>query len=105
MTIASELAETPAARSRATRLFDRAVGVSLPRGTLQGRATLGVLTGALVLDWADRNVLGGLAPELRGDLGISNSQLGLLAAAFSLVGALASVPVGVLVDRSRRLVL
>lgn len=89
--------------SRAAHLFDRVVGVSLPGSPPRTRTTLAVLMVALVLDWADRNVLGGLAPELRADLGISNSQLGLLAAAFSLVGAVASLPVGVLADRHRRL--
>ncbi len=87
----------------AARSFDKAVGVALSGAPPRGRATLAVLTGALVLDWADRNVLGGLAPELRSDLGISNSQLGLLSAAFSVVGAVASLPVGMVVDRARRL--
>jgi MFS family permease len=69
------------------------------------RHTLMVLAGVLVLDWADRNIVGGLAPELQRELHISNSQLGLLAASFSIVGGVASLPLGRLVDRVRRLAL
>jgi MFS family permease len=93
------------AQSFGARLLDRLVGASLAGTGAASRATLTVLVLVLTLDWADRNVLGGVAPELRRDLGISNTQLGLLATSFSIVGALATVPVGVLVDRSRRLLL
>src|SRR4051812_30153578 len=89
----------------AARLLDRAVGASLSETAPKTRRTLLVLAGVLVLDWADRNIVGGLAPELRRDLHISNSQLGLLAASFSIVGGVASLPLGWLVDRVRRLVL
>src|SRR4051812_2675446 len=95
----------PWSAPRASRLFDRVVGASFSNAAPRGRATLAMLSGVLVLDWADRNILGGLAPALRSDLGISNSQLGLLSAAFSIVGALGSLPVGLLVDRARRLTL
>jgi MFS family permease len=96
---------TEAPQPLAARLFDRAVGTSLAGAPRMRRRTLVVLAGVLVLDWADRNILGGLAPELQRDLHISNSQLGLLAASFSIVGGVASLPLGRLVDRARRLTL
>lgn len=87
------------------RLLDRLIGTSLSELPSKGRPMLAALAAVLVVDWADRNVLGGLAPELRRDLGIGNSELGLLSAAFSIVGAVVSLPVGLLVDRVRRLAL
>lgn len=99
------LAGTRMPESRIARIFDRTVGASLSGGPPMGRRTLAVLAGVLVVDWADRNVLGGIAPALRRDLGISNSELGVLSAAFAVVGAVASIPVGILVDRVRRLTL
>ncbi|MDQ6796503.1 MAG: MFS transporter [Actinomycetota bacterium] len=57
----------------------------------------------LGLDHADRAAVGALAPVLKRVFGITNLQVGLLAAAVSLVGALATVPVGILADRARRM--
>jgi MFS family permease len=56
----------------------------------------------LALESADLATIGAAGPELRGGLGISNTELGLLAAVSTFVGAIATVPLGVLVDRIRR---
>ncbi|MCW3816671.1 MFS transporter [Micromonospora sp. DR5-3] len=61
-----------------------------------------LLGGALALNSADTGTLGAAANQLETDLGISHAQLGLLATASSGVGAVASVPLGVLADRTNR---
>ncbi|MDQ6726233.1 MAG: MFS transporter, partial [Actinomycetota bacterium] len=55
------------------------------------------------LEHADRAAVGALAPVLKRVFHISNFQVGVLAAAVSLVGALATIPAGVLADRARRM--
>ncbi|MFE9654635.1 MFS transporter [Micromonospora sp. NPDC006431] len=68
-----------------------------------GRARVVLLLGgALALNSADTGTLGAAANQLEADLGISHAQLGLLATASSGVGAIASVPLGVLADRTNR---
>jgi MFS family permease len=80
-------------------------------GTAQLHETLGgalrmrvivVLAAILALSSADVVTVGASATQLRGDLSINNTDIGLLVAASSLVGALASVPFGMLADRIRR---
>jgi MFS family permease len=80
-------------------------------GTAQLHETLGgslrtrvivVLAAILALSSADVVTVGASATQLRGDLAINNTDIGLLVAVSSLVGALASVPFGVLADRIRR---
>ncbi len=62
-----------------------------------------VLLGAvLALDSADRASLGALAPAIKGEFHISNTDIGVLAAAVSIVGGLATVPIGALTDRVHR---
>ena len=56
----------------------------------------------LVVDYADRTLIGALGPTLQRVFHIGNTELGLLAAAFSLVGAIATIPLGMLVDRLKR---
>lgn len=73
-------------------------------GTFQ-RRTLTLLALVLVLDYADRTLVGALGPTLKSTFGINNFQLGLLAAAFSFVGAGASIPFGMLTDRVSRTML
>jgi predicted MFS family arabinose efflux permease len=60
---------------------------------------------ALAVDYADRAAVGALGPDLERAFGVSNTQLGLLASAFSVVGGLATIPAGILADRMRRTVL
>lgn len=56
----------------------------------------------LALDSADLATVGAVAPQLEHAFHISYAQLGLLAAISTFVGALATVPMGALVDRVRR---
>lgn len=60
---------------------------------------LGLVLG---LDAADKATLGAVAAELQGSLGISNLQLGVLASVSLGVAGLATLPIGMLTDRIRR---
>jgi MFS family permease len=64
-----------------------------------------VLACVLALNSADTATVGASATQLRAALHISNADIGLLVAVTSVVGAVASVPFGVLVDRVNRTVL
>jgi len=61
------------------------------------------LASVLALDSADRAALGALAPALKDQFGVGNEAIGLLASAFAIVGGIATIPVGVLTDRTRRI--
>lgn len=56
----------------------------------------------LALQTADLSSLGAIAGQLKLALHIDNTQLGVLAAAPSLIGALFTLPMGVLADRAPR---
>ena len=73
-----------------------------PAGRL-ARSVVSVLSVIVVIDYADRNALGAVAPALRTDLDLDLVQLGYLGAAFGVVGGLATLLAGVLVDRLPRL--
>jgi MFS family permease len=75
--------------------------------TLQ-RAEFGtavILGTILAVDHADRATIGAVAPSLEHALHIHNTQIGLLAGAFSIAVAIGTLPVGVLTDRFRRVTL
>lgn len=61
-----------------------------------------VLACVLGLSGADAATVGASATELRAGLHIDNTDIGLLVAVTSLVGAVATLPFGVLADRVRR---
>jgi len=61
-----------------------------------------VLAGVLGLSAADVSTVGASATELRHGLHISNTDIGLLVTTTSLVGAVATLPFGILADRVRR---
>ncbi len=61
-----------------------------------------VLAAAGGLASADAATVGASATQLRAGLHISNTDIGLLVALTSAVGAVASIPFGVLADRTRR---
>ncbi|HEY2327318.1 MAG TPA: MFS transporter [Gaiellaceae bacterium] len=61
-----------------------------------------VLACVLALNGADTATVGASARQLRHALHISNTDIGLLVSVTALVGALASVPFGMLADRVRR---
>ena len=60
---------------------------------------------ALVLDYADRTLVGALGPTLKQAFGIGDFRLGLLASLFLFFGALATIPMGTLLDRRDRTLL
>lgn len=61
-----------------------------------------MLGSVLALSSADASTVGAAAIELRQSLHIGNTDIGLLVAVTSLVGAVFSVPFGMLADRARR---
>jgi predicted MFS family arabinose efflux permease len=58
-----------------------------------------------VLDYADRALVGALGPTLKRVFHFGNGELGLLAAAFAIVGAIATIPFGMLTDHVKRTLL
>jgi MFS family permease len=68
------------------------------------RARVITLFGAvLALNGADTATVGAVAPQLEKALHIGNTKIGLLSSVALLVGAVFTIPVGLLVDRIRRL--
>jgi len=68
------------------------------------RARVIVLFGAvLALNGADSATVGAVAPQLEHALHIGNTKIGLLASVSLLVGAVFTIPVGLLVDRFKRM--
>ncbi len=70
-------------------------------GPARRRAVL-LLACVVGLDSADKGAIGAIAPQLEHALHIGTTKLGLLVTVSSLVGALATIPVGALTDRTRR---
>lgn len=68
------------------------------------RARVITLFGAvLALNGADTATVGAVAPQLEKALHIGNTKIGLLASVALLVGAICTIPVGLLVDRFKRM--
>jgi MFS family permease len=57
----------------------------------------------LALNGADASTVGAIAPQLESGLHINNADLGLLSSVSLLVGAIFTIPVGLLVDRTKRM--
>src|SRR5215469_10146852 len=57
----------------------------------------------LALNGADASTVGAIAPQLESGLHINNTDIGLLSSVSLLVGAIATIPVGLLVDRTKRM--
>lgn len=72
---------------------------------MKHRRLLALLTVVIALDYADRASVGALAPDLKDAFSIGNTQIGVLASAFSLLSAAGTLPAGLLVDRMKRTVL
>jgi MFS family permease len=89
---------------RATRRASRRVrGEIVKRVGGPARARVVVLFGAtLALNGADTATVGAVAPQLEKALHIGNTKIGLLSAVALLVGAVFTIPVGMLVDRIKR---
>ena len=89
-----------AAAGRAGRAGSRALTTALG-GSERTRVIL-LLASVLSLSSADTATVGASAIQLRHDLGINNTDVGLLVTVTSLVAAAASLPFGVLADRATR---
>ena len=89
-----------AAAGRLGRAGGRALTTALG-GRERARVIL-LLASVLALASADTATVGASAIQLRHDLGISNTDVGLLVTVTSLVAAAASLPFGVLADRVTR---
>ena len=76
---------------------------SPPASAVRPAARVILLLGLVLgLSAADSSSIGAIAPQLQPALGIGTAELGLLVTASSLVGALAAIPFGILVDKTRR---
>jgi MFS family permease len=87
------------------RLIGRSVrGEVVKRTGGPARARVIVLFAlVLALNGADASTIGAIALQLKSGLGISVTQIGLLASVSLLVGAVFTIPVGLLVDRTKRM--
>src|ERR1700734_2105060 len=95
------LASAARAAGRATRWGGRlARGQVVKRVGGPARARVIALFGAvLALNGADTATVGAIAPQLEHALHIGNTKIGLLSSVALLVGAVFTIPVGMLVDR------
>jgi len=89
-----------AAAGRLARAGSRAVTTAL--GGRERTRVILLLASVLALASADSATVGASAIQLRHDLHINNTDVGLLVTVTSLVAAVASLPFGVLADRVRR---
>src|SRR5436190_20879110 len=98
------MGEIGAAAAKATARLGRASGTRLTPALGGSKRTRVILVLAAVLDLSseDAATVGAAAAQLRSDLGINNTDVGLLVTVTSIVGALASVPFGNLADRVTR---
>jgi MFS family permease len=94
------LTDAAAMGSAAASAFARRLTVALG-GEERTRVIL-ILAAILGLSGADAATVGASASELRSGLHITNTDIGLLVAVSSLVGAVATLPFGVLADRVTR---
>ena len=62
-----------------------------------------VFAGILALSGADSATVGAMAPQLERAFRIGNTEIGLLSSVTLLIGALFTIPVGLLVDRVKRM--
>ncbi len=99
------LARAARASARSTRWAGRLLrGEVVKRVGGPARARVIVLFGAvLALNGADTATIGAVAPQLEHAFHIGNTKIGLLASVSLLVGALFTIPVGLLVDRFKRM--
>jgi MFS family permease len=94
------LTDVAALGSAAASAFARRLTVAL--GGQERTHVIVVLAAILGLSGADAATVGASATVLIKELHINNTDIGLLVAVSSLVGALATLPFGVLADRVRR---
>jgi MFS family permease len=90
---------------RVMRWASRAVGGRVVRrvgGPARARVIV-LFAAVLALNGADASTVGAVAPQLESSLHINNADIGLLSSVSLLVGAIFTIPVGLLVDRTRRM--
>jgi len=89
---------------RASRWSGRKVQGEVVRRVGGGaRARVIVMFGlVLALNGADLSTVGSIAPQLQASLKISTTEIGLLSSVSLLTGAIATIPVGLFVDRVQR---
>ena len=68
----------------------------------QARFAFTILFIINILNYTDRYILPAILPKLQHDLGLNNTELGLLGSSFLLVYALATLPLGIWADRGVR---
>ncbi len=73
----------------------------MPKVSARGYA-LGVLFALNLVNFLDRNIIGAVAEPLRKEWGLSDSALGMLGTAFTLLYAILGVPLGRLADTRTR---
>jgi MFS family permease len=61
-----------------------------------------LLSGSLALAAADQTIVGAVAPDLKAQLNVGNTQIGLLVTAAYILAAIGTVPFGILADRTHR---
>src|SRR5205807_204481 len=76
--------------------------VALVGGPARARV-IALFAAVLALSGADAATVGAVAPQLEHALHIGNAKVGLLSSVSLLVGAVFVIPVGMLVDRTRRM--
>lgn len=94
------LTDAAAMGSAAASAFARRLTLAL--GGEERTRVIVVLAAVLGLSGADAATVGASASELRQGLDITNTDIGLLVAVSSLVGAVATLPFGILADRVTR---
>jgi MFS family permease len=94
------LTDAAALGSAAASAFARRLTIAL--GGEERTRVIVVLAAVLGLSGADTATVGASATALIKELHINNTDIGLLVAVSSLVGAMATLPFGVLADRARR---
>lgn len=80
---------------------DSSVGPEYPK-PIFAWSMVGFLTLAYIFSMLDRYILGYLTKPIKADLGFTDTQMGWLALAFTLLYAFAAIPFGMLTDRKRR---
>jgi len=89
----------PAARRAARRVRDFAIDAAGGRPRMRVVLTLAAVLG---LSGADAGTVSATAGNLERAFGIGNTQIGVLLSVVGLVGALFTIPAGILADRTRR---
>jgi predicted MFS family arabinose efflux permease len=73
------------------------------RSPAYARLVLAMLLLVYTFNWLDRQILGILAPAIKADLGLSNTQLGALGGiAFAMLYSTLAIPLAVVADRTSR---